>query len=160
MRLTLVAVGRARVGHRGAALAALYDDYAERLTKGPWGPLRLKEVEERRAVPAAERPAREAALIRDALPAGAFRIVLDERGRALGSWDFASQLQAIAESGRAELAFVVGGADGLDPALRQEADLLLSLGAMTWPHLLVRVLLAEQLFRAQSILSGHPYHRG
>lgn len=159
MRLTLVAVGRARVGGRGAALARLYEDYAERLEKGPWGPLRLKEVEERRAVPSAERPAREAALIRQALPEGAYRILLDERGRSLDSRAFATHLQGIAESGRAELAFVIGGADGLDEGLRGEADLLLSLGAMTWPHLLVRVLLAEQLFRAQSILSGHPYHR-
>ncbi len=159
MRLTLVAVGRARVGARGSALQQLYDDYAERLTKGPWGALRLKEVEERRVAASGERPAREAALIRQALPAGAYRIVLDERGRTLGSRDFAGHLQGVADSGRAELAFVIGGADGLDPGLRQEADLLLSLGAMTWPHLLVRVLLAEQLFRAQSILSGHPYHR-
>ena len=159
MRMTLVAVGRARAGPRGQAQSRLFGEYSERLSSGPWGPLKLREVEERRAVPASERPAREAALIRAALPAGAYGIFLDQRGRSLSSEDFARHLQGLADAGRPEVAFVIGGAEGLDPSLRAEADLLLSLGPMTWPHLLVRVLLAEQLFRAQAILGGHPYHR-
>lgn len=146
-----MAVGRARSG----PLVELYEDYAGRLKGG----LQLKEVEERRHLPPPELMAREAALIRSALPARAFLICLDSRGRTLSSEDFAALLGRLGGEGR-EIAFVIGGAEGLDPALRDEADCLLSLGPMTWPHLLVRVLLAEQLFRAQAILTGHPYHRG
>lgn len=155
LRLTLVAVGRSKPG----PLRALFDDYAGRLAAGPWGPLRLVEVEERRPLTGAARQAREAALLTAALPKGALRFALDERGRALDSAAFAELLQRSAEQGTAELAFLVGGADGFAPALRAEADRLISLGPMTWPHMLVRALLAEQLFRAQSILTGHPYHR-
>lgn len=144
-------MGRARAG----ALATLYAGYAGRLKGG----LQLKEVEERRSLPPAELMAREAALIRAALPPKPYLICLDSRGRSLSSEAFAALLGRLADEGR-EIAFVIGGAEGLDPGLRGEADCLLSLGPMTWPHLLVRVLLAEQLFRAQSILGGHPYHRG
>lgn len=158
MRLTLIAVGRARVGPSGLALAHLYDDYARQLTGRPLGPLTLKEVQERRALPRHELPAAEAKLIRAALPAGAVLIALDSRGRALNSEDFAHRLGQWHDQGR-EAALVIGGAEGLDPALREAAELVLALGPMTWPHQLVRVMLAEQLFRAQAILTGHPYHR-
>jgi 23S rRNA (pseudouridine1915-N3)-methyltransferase len=154
VRLTLVAVGRAR----GTPEQALYESYARQLVGRPLGPLTLKELQERRALPAAELPAAEAKLIRAALPAGDALVVLDSRGRSLSSADFARRLGQWRDQGRAA-AFVIGGAEGLDAALRDSADLALSLGPMTWPHLLVRVLLAEQLFRAQAILTGHPYHR-
>ena len=103
--------------------------------------------------------AREAELLRAALPRGAVRIALDERGKTLDSAAFARRLGAWCEEGRPALGFWIGGAEGLHPELRAEADLVLSFGAMTWPHLLVRALLAEQLYRAETILTGHPYHR-
>ena len=86
-------------------------------------------------------------------------IILDERGKALGSVEFARLLEGWRDGGRREARFLIGAADGHGEALRGDADLLLSLGPMTWPHLLTRALLAEQLFRATSILANHPYHR-
>jgi 23S rRNA (pseudouridine1915-N3)-methyltransferase len=151
MRLTIAAVGRLS---DGPALK-LYRDYAARLSQL----LTLKEVEDRRKLPAAQRLAREAELLLAAIPKGARIVALDERGKALSSPAFASLLAKWQSEGAGEVAFVIGGADGLDPGLKKRAALLLSLGPMTWPHLLCRALLAEQLYRAQSILQGHPYHR-
>ena len=85
--------------------------------------------------------------------------VMDERGRVETSPDFANRLGGWRDQGRGDLCFVIGGADGIDKALRREADHALSFGKMVWPHMLVRVMLAEQLYRAASILSGGPYHR-
>ncbi|MGE0726038.1 MAG: 23S rRNA (pseudouridine(1915)-N(3))-methyltransferase RlmH [Alphaproteobacteria bacterium] len=152
MRLHIVAVGRARDG----AIAELYRDYVRRLG---W-PVALHEVE-LRALPApGERAGREAALLRARVPAGATIVALDPRGEALSSEAFARRIGRWRDEATADLAFVIGGADGLTDEIRRAAALVLSLGSMTWPHLLARVMLAEQLFRAQSILSGHPYHRG
>jgi 23S rRNA (pseudouridine1915-N3)-methyltransferase len=159
MRLTLAAVGRAKAG----ALRDAYRDYAARLDqgpRGPLGPLTLKEVEERRPLAPAELKRREAELLLGAVPKGARLIALDERGKTMSSEDFARVLGRWRDDGVAEAAFVIGGAEGLDETVRTAADLVLSLGPMTWPHMLVRVLLAEQLYRTQSILTGHPYHRG
>jgi 23S rRNA (pseudouridine1915-N3)-methyltransferase len=150
MRLTIVAVGRGR----STPEAALYQHYAARIA---W-PLVLKEVEERRPLPAPERRAREAALIRGAVPAGARFVALDRGGVALSSEDLAGRLGKWRDSGVADVAFAIGGADGLDPGLLKEAALAISFGAATWPHLLARAMLAEQLYRAQQILAGHPYH--
>lgn len=151
MRLTFACVGRLKAG----AEKTLLDGYLGRLT---W-PVTIREVEEKRPLPPAKRKKREAELLIKAVPVGACRIALDERGRALSSADFASLLKNWQEQGIAEVAFLIGGADGLDPGLVNGAALRLSLGPMTWPHLLVRIMLAEQLYRAQSILAGHPYHR-
>jgi 23S rRNA (pseudouridine1915-N3)-methyltransferase len=93
------------------------------------------------------------------LPAGAVSVVLDERGEALSSMNFARRLEAWRDSGKREVRFLIGAADGHDDAARGSADLLLSFGPATWPHLLVRAMLAEQLFRATAILANHPYHR-
>lgn len=153
MRLTLVAVGRLR----GEPLAEAFAEYARRLKAARW-PLEVIEVEEKRKLSGAELAAREAALLLAAVPAGSHVIALDARGKSLTSEAFASALGRLQDAGRG-VTFLVGGADGFAPAVREAADQLLSLGAMTWPHKLVRVLLAEQLFRAQSILAGHPYHR-
>jgi len=87
-------------------------------------------------------------------------VVLDETGRDLGSEALAAQLQAWRDSGIREVRFLIGAADGHDPATRAAADLLLGFGRATWPHLLVRAMLAEQLYRATTIMAGHPYHRG
>ena len=155
MRLLIVAAGRARAG----AARALYEEYRERLA---W-PLELIEVEEKRALPAEKRRAREAELLLGALPRkGGTRpvvVALDERGKSLTSAELAARLGAWRDQGIGDIAFLIGGADGHGEAVTQRADLVLSLGRMTWPHLLVRALLAEQLYRAQSILAGHPYHR-
>jgi 23S rRNA (pseudouridine1915-N3)-methyltransferase len=151
MRITVIAAGRAK----SDPARDLYDLYAGRLR---W-PLALREVEEHRALPPAELTKREGELILKAVPAGARLVALDERGKALNSRAFAALIGRWQDEGHAELAFAIGGAEGLSPAVLERADLRLSLGPMTWPHLLVRALLAEQLFRAQAILDSHPYHR-
>ena len=146
----MIAVGRCRDSH----LAALWRDYAGRLKP----PLGLVEVEDKRGE-TPDRKSREAQLLLDKLPAGARLVALDERGKALDSLALAKQLTSWRDQGVAEVAFVIGGADGLDAAVPDRADLVLALGPMTWPHMLVRIMLAEQLFRAESIATGHPYHR-
>jgi 23S rRNA (pseudouridine1915-N3)-methyltransferase len=151
MKITLAAIGR----ERDAAARGLFDRYAERL---PW-PLTLRELEAKKAKDGPARMAEEAALLAAALPAGAPFIALDERGRDMASRDFAARIGRFADEGVAQLGFVIGGADGLLPDLRQRAALVLGFGKLTWPHLLVRVMLAEQLYRAHTILTGHPYHR-
>lgn len=158
MRMTLIAVGRAKPG----PVRALYEHYAERLGQGGHGPLGelvLKEVEERRPLQSGALKRREAELLLAALPKAARLIALDERGKTFTSGDFAALLGRWRDEGLGELAFVIGGADGLDASVREAAALTLALGPMTWPHMLTRALLAEQLYRAQSILTGHPYHR-
>lgn len=155
MRLTILAVGRLR----GGPEADLVADYLARFdrTARPLGlgPARLVEVEDRRG----GGPAAEAALIEAALPKGAVLAALDERGEALSSPEFAALLRRAADGGVRDLAIAIGGADGLDPALRGKAAHLLSFGRMVWPHMLARAMLAEQLYRAASILAGTPYHR-
>ena len=103
--------------------------------------------------------ATEADLLARALPAGAWMVSMDERGAVLSSPEFATQLVKWRNDGRQDLAFVIGGADGIAPSLRARADASLSFGRMVWPHMLVRVMLAEQLYRAATILGGGPYHR-
>jgi 23S rRNA (pseudouridine1915-N3)-methyltransferase len=153
MRILIAAVGRAKAG----PARDLFEAYRRRIA---W-PITLKEVEERRPLPPEEMKAREGELLLGALPKKGNPVIvaLDESGEALSSLAFAQRLQAWRDRGRTEIAFVIGGADGLAPAVIDRADLVLSLGRMTWPHLLVRGLLAEQLYRAQQILAGHPYHR-
>jgi 23S rRNA (pseudouridine1915-N3)-methyltransferase len=151
MRITLAAVGRNKAG----ATKELYELYAARLR---WR-ITLKEVEERRPLPPEALKQQEGELLLAALPRGARVIALDETGREMSSRDFAALLGRWQDEGTQDLAFLIGGADGLSEAARQAADVILSLGRMTWPHMLVRGLLAEQLFRAESILAGHPYHR-
>ena len=151
MRLLVAAVGRIKAG----PLADLQSEYVKRLG----GSIAIKEVEERRALPPAERKARESELLLAALPKEAVVVALDERGKSLASVAFAERLQRWRGDGVKTLAFVIGGADGLTQPMVQRSSLVLSLGAMTWPHLLARILLLEQLYRAQQILNGHPYHR-
>ena len=122
-------------------------------------PVAIVELEVRQRLPAAALKAREAALILAALPARARLIALDERGPMWSSNGLADRLTAWRDQGIAELAFAIGGADGLGAEVLDRAEATVSLGPMTWPHLLVRSLLLEQLYRAQQILAGHPYHR-
>lgn len=154
MRIALLAVGRLRSGPE----QALIDDYLSRFEAVgravSLGPCRVIEVEPRRARGAAA----EADALLAAAPAGPV-IALDERGRALDSPGFAALLAHHRDTGTRELSLMIGGADGHGAAVRERAAMLLSLGPMVWPHMLVRVMLAEQLFRAAGILSGSPYHR-
>lgn len=157
MRVTLCAVGRARAGPE----RELVENYLHRFDRCGrpigLGPARLIEVEDRKN----GGPEAEAALLLRAIPEGAVLCALDERGRGLGSGEFATQIAAWRDAGRGPggLALVIGGADGLAPDLIARADLVLSLGAMVWPHMLARVMVAEQLYRAATILTGSPYHR-
>ena len=155
MRVHLLAVGRLRAGPE----RDLVDDYKTRFdrTGRPLGlgPLTEVEVEDKKSLGLAA----ESDLLARAIPAGALLVVLDERGALLTSPEFAAQLGRWRDAGRQDLALVIGGADGIDPALRGKADLALSFGKMVWPHLLVRVMLTEQLYRAATILGGGPYHR-
>lgn len=129
--------------------------YAGRLVPPP----AIVELEEKRRLPADQLKSREAELILAALPADATLVALDAGGSSWSSRDFADRLAAWRDGGTPALAFVVGGAEGLGRAVVDRADTLLSLGRMTWPHLLARCMLLEQLYRAQQILAGHPYHR-
>ncbi|MBL9049199.1 MAG: 23S rRNA (pseudouridine(1915)-N(3))-methyltransferase RlmH [Tabrizicola sp.] len=155
MRLHLRAVGRLRAGPE----RDLVDDYLQRLerTGRPLGlgPVTEHEVEDKKGGGMAS----EGALLAKALPEGAALCVLDERGKTLSSPEFAQALAQWRDAGRQDAAFVIGGADGVDPTLRARADLVISFGRMVWPHMLVRVMLAEQLYRAATILAGSPYHR-
>jgi 23S rRNA (pseudouridine1915-N3)-methyltransferase len=117
------------------------------------------ELEERRPLPPALLKAREADLVLGALPAGARLVALDRSGATWSSRDFAERLAAWRDHGSGAIAFAIGGAEGLGAAVIDRADGVLSLGALTWPHFLVRGMLLEQLYRAQQILAGHPYHR-
>ena len=155
MRLHLCAVGRLRTGPE----RILADDYMQRFNRTArplgLGPLTEHEVEDRKGGGIAA----EADLLARAVPAGAVVVALDERGQMLSSPELARRMADWRDSGRQDLAFVIGGADGLAPALRDRADLALSFGRMVWPHMLVRVMLAEQIYRSAAILSGSPYHR-
>ncbi len=155
MRISICAVGRLRAGPE----KTLLDDYLTRFDRTGrglgLGPARVIEVEDKKNAGMGA----EAALLRKALPGGAVICTLDERGKVVSSPDFARKLAGWRDMGRQDLAFVIGGADGIDPALRAEADFAISFGAMVWPHMLVRVMLSEQLYRAATILSGGPYHR-
>jgi len=155
MRVSICAVGRLRAGPE----LALIEDYLSRFDRSGralgLGPARVLEVEDKKGGGVAA----EAELLARVLPAGALVVVLDERGQTKSSPEFAADLAGWRDAGRQDLAFVIGGADGLAPPLRDRADGALSFGRMVWPHMLVRVMLAEQLYRAASILAGAPYHR-
>lgn len=138
MQLHIIARGKIGRSPEGE----LTDRYLKRI---PW-PTKVTELPDR------------GGLLPDAA-ANAITVVLDERGKALSSMELARKLEGWRDTGRREARFLIGAADGHDEAIRDKADLLLSFGPATWPHLLVRAMLAEQLFRATSILANHPYHR-
>ncbi len=146
----ILAVGRLKPGPE----RALYEHYAARLRPAP----QVIEIPEGQGANAAEIRRREGAALLAALPAGALAIALDLGGEAPSSEEFAARLTRWEETGRVP-AFLIGGAEGLDPAVQARAEHRISLGPLTWPHFLVRALLAEQLFRAQAIRTNHPYHR-
>jgi len=159
MRITIAAIGRMKNGPE-RELVNRYLDRAVAAGK----PLSLagftvSEFPESRASGSAARKTDEAKLLRNAA-SGSVVVALDERGTTIGSDAFANQIRRWRDDGRPAASFLIGGADGLDPELVGEADLVLSFSPLTWPHQLVRIMLAEQLYRTTTILSGHPYHRG
>ncbi|MEK1871098.1 MAG: 23S rRNA (pseudouridine(1915)-N(3))-methyltransferase RlmH [Rhizobium altiplani] len=159
MRVGLFAVGRLKSGPEKDLAARYFDRFAK---AGPAVGLefsRVAEVAESRASNADTRKRDEAAMLQKSLSEGSVLILLDERGKALDSEGFANLLGNYRDQGKRDLMIAIGGADGLDPVLYEVADATLCLGKMTWPHQLVRTLIAEQLYRAVTILSGHPYHR-
>jgi 23S rRNA (pseudouridine1915-N3)-methyltransferase len=159
MRLTIAAVGRSRESPE-QTLCDLYCERARAFApKLGFSKLDLIVVDTSRAASADARMKEEAEKLAAKLPAGAHLIALDETGRTLSSESFAGRLRRLADSGTRDLAFLIGGPDGLALPLRDSAQERLAFGPQTWPHLLVRAMLAEQIYRACAILSGHPYHR-
>ncbi len=156
MKVLIAAVGRLKSGPEGA----LAGEYLERAGQAgralQLGPFDIAEIDERKARDARAQSGR----LIGAIPADSHAIALDERGEALSSEAFAALLAELRDRGTPGTAFLVGGPDGHDDALRARADRLLAFGPMVWPHGLARVMLAEQLYRAVSILAGTPYHRG
>jgi len=159
MRLGLLCVGRLKAGPERELYARYADRIAALRNLGLDG-LDLKEIDESKARSDPERKAQEGAGLLRALPQGAGLAVFDERGVAATSRDFAAFIGAERDRGASALWFAIGGAEGLHESLRAEARKIYSFGAMTLPHQLVRVMAAEQIYRALTILSGHPYHRG
>ena len=151
MKLTIAAIGRAGRGPE----RDLYEHYAGRIR---W-PLSLRELEEKKKLPPAELVRREGELLLDAAPDKAVLVALDRRGKVLDSEAFAKRLEGWRDDAVPDIAFLIGGAEGHGDALLKKASLVVSFGAMTWPHLLARAMLAEQIYRAQQLLAGHPYHR-
>ena len=159
MRLRIAAVGRLKAGPERELLDR-YVTRANAVGKGvQLAPLEAVEVSESSARRPADRMQEEAKALQKWWIEGSRRVVLDERGKMFTSGEFAKRLAALRDTGAPATLFIIGGADGLAEHVRGEADLILAFGAATLPHQLVRVLLAEQIYRALTILSGHPYHR-
>ena len=160
MNLIVAAVGRMKKGPE----RDLAERYRERATKAGRAvgiqDVEVVEVAESRARELNRRMIEESIALAQLIPDDAVTVVLDQRGESLDSARFTSTLQRWRDNGRPAAVFVIGGADGLAPNLNEKADLRLAFGAATWPHQLVRIMLLEQLYRAVTILAGHPYHRG
>lgn len=142
--IDIIAAGRIK----NTPFADLFAEYHKRCT---W-PVSMVEVE-------ARTQADEIKKLQEKIRADAYVIALDERGKSLSSSDFANKIQGLMDQGRPCIQFVIGGADGLGDDLRKRADTLLSFGVQTWPHMMVRAMLMEQIYRARQIIAGHPYHR-
>jgi len=159
MRVTLIGVGRLKAGPERELFARYLKRAADLGRAQGIVAIELREIDESRARRAEDRRAEEARAIRAVVPKGAWLTLLDEGGAALTSRQWADEIGRARDGGLTAYALAIGGPDGLDPALKTEARALVAFGAMTWPHQLVRAMAAEQLYRALSILSGHPYHR-
>lgn len=158
LRVSLVATGRLKAGLE-RDLAARYLHRAN-VAGRPLGlAAEARELDESRARRAEDRKREEAEALRAVFPATTLIVALDEAGRTLDSPGFANLFRMARDGGRNALIVAIGGPDGLDPDYRRDADHVVAFGAMTWPHQLVRVMAAEQIYRAVTILAGHPYHR-
>jgi 23S rRNA (pseudouridine1915-N3)-methyltransferase len=151
MKITIATVGRIKKGPG----KDLWDVYAKRLK---WS-LDLKEVEEKNALGLHAIRRKEGDLLLAKVPKGAFLIAMDQNGLLLSSLDFAKKINLWQDRGIRDLAFIIGGSEGLDQTAIDKADLQMSMGKMTWPHMLARIMLLEQIYRAQCILGNHPYHK-
>jgi 23S rRNA (pseudouridine1915-N3)-methyltransferase len=160
MRIVVAAVGRLKHGSE----TELSERYRKRaIQTGRQLGLRdveIVEIRESRAPDAGKRMIEESIALANIIPQNAAVVLLDPRGENLDSAEFATRLAKWRANGRPATIFLIGGADGLAASLHEKAELRLSFGAATWPHQLVRAMLLEQLYRATTILSGHPYHRG
>jgi len=151
MKILIAAVGRATRGPE----QELVEKYLKRI---PWD-IAIKEVAEKRSLPDSKKKESESRKLLSLIPKSSKKIVLDQSGKKLSSLDFSEKIRSWQNQGCSRISFLIGGADGHDKQMKNQADFILSLGDMTWPHMLVRVLIAEQLYRTYSILSSHPYHR-
>jgi 23S rRNA (pseudouridine1915-N3)-methyltransferase len=151
MQVIIAAVGRDRSG----PTRDLFEEYCRR---SAW-PIRMVEIAPRTSQPIERRLREEADRLLQPVPRDAVLVALDESGSELDSVGFAQRIATWQEQGHSTLVFAIGGADGLAKEVLERAETVLALGRMTWPHRLVRVMLAEQIYRASTILSGHPYHR-
>lgn len=159
MRVQIVAVGRLKAGAE-RELVSRYVERAAQIARAVGiAAVDMHEIEESRARRPEDRKAEEAVGLLAHTPAGARLAALDERGRAISSAAFAADLGGARDRGLPAFTLVLGGPDGLDPALAQKCDMTIAFGAMTWPHQLARAMAAEQVYRALTILAGHPYHR-
>jgi 23S rRNA (pseudouridine1915-N3)-methyltransferase len=160
MRIVVTAVGRLKQGPE----QELAERYRKRAADAGRGiglrGVEIVEIKESRARETEKRVIEESIALATVIPEGGVTIVLDERGESLDSLTFAGQIKRWRDAGRPAAAFLIGGADGLSASLRDQATLRLAFGAATWPHQLVRIMLLEQVYRAVTLLSGHPYHRG
>lgn len=157
--MALIGVGRLKSGPERELFERYFKRVGDLARSLGISAVDFREVEEGRARRAEDRQAEEARAILAAAPKGAWLALLDERGAAMTSAQWAAEIGTARDGAAPAYAVVIGGPDGLDPALRAEARTILSFGAMTWPHQLVRVMASEQLYRALSILGGRPYHR-
>jgi 23S rRNA (pseudouridine1915-N3)-methyltransferase len=159
MRIVVAAVGRLKAG----AERELAERYRDRAAKSGRTlgirDIEIIEVKDSRAREPERRVLEESIALASVVPDGAVTVALDGRGESLSSEFFAARMRAWNDAGRASVFFAIGGADGLGQVLRERADLTLAFGTVTWPHQLVRIMLLEQIYRAFTILSGHPYHR-
>jgi len=160
MRLIVIAVGRMKQGPERELAERYRKRFDEIGRKLGFRGLAIREIPESRARDASARIAEEAAAIAASIPDNAVLVKLDERGDNIDSVGLARHLGRLRDQSVANTVFVIGGADGLSPELRRKQKLGLAFGTATWPHQLVRVMLLEQLYRAATILAGHPYHRG
>jgi 23S rRNA (pseudouridine1915-N3)-methyltransferase len=148
--INIIAAGKLRNG----PLKDLMQDYTERIR---W-PLTIQEIEAKSKSPK-EQHAEENTKILSAIEKTDYIIALDQRGREITSNDFAKKIDNLQNNGIRKLSFVIGGSEGLTEEVRSRADILVSFGRQTWPHMLARIMLLEQIYRAQQILAGHPYHK-
>jgi 23S rRNA (pseudouridine1915-N3)-methyltransferase len=159
MRLMVAAIGRLKAGPE----RELAERYRDRIAKAGRAvglrDIEIVEIRESRAQEAAKRVLEESIALANLIPEGAILVALDQSGEALASDSITGMLRGWRDAGRPAAVFCIGGADGLGSELTARADLALAFGAATWPHQLVRIMLLEQLYRAVTILAGHPYHR-
>jgi 23S rRNA (pseudouridine1915-N3)-methyltransferase len=159
MRIIVAAIGRLKTGPE-TELAERYAKRARQTGRNlGWRDVEIIEIRESRADDAGKRMLEESIALANIIPDRAAVVLLDERGDNLGSAGLSAQLANWRTDDRPAVVFIIGGADGLSPSLRDKAGVRMSFGAATWPHQLVRVMLLEQLYRASTILTGHPYHR-